>query len=204
METQFTQKEINSATGVIKRRRTNFEKKIRRKLPLFAEQVIAEYKDQNPIEHLENREKWHKRTKEQNKEWRIKDRELILNCRQEVFELCADREEFFKVLRRAVKIYRGTYKSHRWMGLRDKLKKRLQRISAAADLVLAWLEQETAPVSHWDIWRKRGDGLTPKQIADALHELSSRELACLVGSSYSKNDEGLPMPCATWAIPRNT
>ncbi len=56
-KTEFSQKEINSAVGVIRRRRTNFEKKIRRKLPLFAEQVISEYQDQDPLEHLKNRER---------------------------------------------------------------------------------------------------------------------------------------------------
>jgi hypothetical protein len=94
METQFSQKEINSAIGVIKRRRTNFEKNVRRKLPLFAEQVISEYKDQDPLEHLQNREVSRRHTKEFWREYRIKERQKVREIRYEAKTLCADEREF--------------------------------------------------------------------------------------------------------------
>ncbi len=87
--------------------------------------------------------------------------------------------------------------------MRDRLRKRLTPLTELAVLVLAWLEQENEAISHWDLWRSRGDGsFLPKQILSALQELYSRELLILVGSKYSKSDDGSVVPCAAWRLAR--
>ncbi len=203
-EAQFSQKEINSAIGVIRRRRTNFEKKVRRKLPLFAEQLIGEYQDQNPLEPLKNREQARFAARMSAKARREVDKQNVKKYRREVRALCADDAEFRRVGRRAIEIYGSTYKERRWLFMRDRLRKRLKPLTELADMVLAWLEQENQIVSYWDLWRSRGDGsFSPKQILDALHELYSRELLLLVGSKYSKSDDGSVVPCAAWQLARS-
>ena len=203
METQFTQKEINSANGVIKRRRTNFEKKIRRTLPLFADIVISEYKDQNSLEHLQNKQVSRENTKKFWRDWRIKEREKTRACRAEVKSICANEQEFRLIMRRVVAFKAGN-KMTRWQIFRDKLRQRSQPISEQADLVLAWLEQESEPVTHWDLWRRRGDGATPNEIGAALRELYSRELVLLIGAKLTKTDSGNVIPACAWILPRNT
>lgn len=203
-ETQFSQKEINSAIGVIRRRRTNFEKKARRKLPLFAEQLIGEYQDQEPLEQLKDRERARFAARTSAKARREVDKQNVKKYRREVRALCAADAEFRRLQRRAIQIYGSTYKERRWLFMRDRLRKRLKPLSESADLVLAWLEQENEAVSHWDLWRSRGDGaFSPKQIINALHELYRRELLILVGSKYSKSDDGSVVPCAAWRLARS-
>lgn len=203
-EAEFSQKEINSAIGVIRRRRTNFEKKVRRKLPLFAEQLINEYQDQNPLEQLKDRARARLAARTSAKAQGEVDKQNIRKYRRQVRALCADDVEFRRVQRRAIQIYGSTYNEHRWLFMRDRLRKRLKPLTEFADLVLAWLEQENKAVSHWDLWRSRGDGsFSPKQILGALHELYSRELLALVGSKYSESDDGSVVPCAVWRLARS-
>lgn len=198
----YSQKEINSAKGVIKRRRTNFKKAVEKKAPLFAELIMNEYQDQDPVEHLDNRTESRRVTKEANIIERARDKERIKEWRRQVREICGNDQEFRRLQRQAIKTYGNSYKWRRWLSMLETIKKRLDPLSETADLVFAWIEQETEPVSHWDIWRKRGDGITPKQIVEALHQLAKRQLVKIVGSTYSLDDTGKTAPCAAWQIPK--
>lgn len=199
----FSQKEINSARGVIRRRRTNFEKKVRRQLPLFADNLIADYVDRDPVEQLQIRAEAKRLTREGVIAERIADKKRVGELRKEVRALCADDEDFLFIVRRGIEKFSSSYKWRRWLANYEVVKLRRQPLSPAADLVGAWLEQETEPVSHFDIWRRRGDGLTPKQVVQALNELSRREMAVLVKSGYSIDEKGLSAPCAFWMSPIN-
>ncbi len=87
-----------------------------------------------------------------------------------------------------------------WLALRDCIRQRTEEeMPEAADLVFAWLQAwEGEPPTHWELHRACGDGLTAKEVADALHWLQARELAELCAARPCAVS-GAPS-CATWRV----
>lgn len=176
-------KHVKSAKTVIKRRRTEFEKKTRRKLPLFADHIIqSEYKDNTVEQELENR----RRTQEASREWwREFYKEHINKARQyreEVRALCRDETEFMEVLQEAVRSFTGKDKRNRWYLALMRIKKRLTPLSEAEDLILAWLEQESELITYNELYLRRADGMTRSEMIQALWSLRDRRLVVTSGS----------------------
>lgn len=197
----FTEKEINVARGVIKRRRTNYTKKVRKTLPLFADSLLDEYKDQDVLENAAQRRQRQTEYLNERPAKLAIERQKVREARYETLSLCKSDEEKLYIMRRVAK-FKGGSKQRRWQSFGDRLRRRLEPLSETADLVLAWLEQETEPVTHWDLWRRRGDGRTPVEISKALHELVDRELLEITGSKFSETDDGFTIPAFAYRLPQ--
>lgn len=164
-------KTLSGAKAVATRKNNAFKKMVAEKLPLFAEEMFSEYETVTPEIVIASR-------KLEREGWAIKWREIRAlerkHCRQfraEVQALSADETEFFFFIRMRVRM-RGGSRSMKWSRVLSLIKRRLEKpLSKNADLVLAWLQQEVKPVTHFEIWERRGDGLTPQQILIALMEL---------------------------------
>lgn len=169
---------VKSAKAVIKRRRTEFEKKTRKKLSLFADHIIeTEYRDNTVEEELERRERFQEENREWFKEFNKKHFKQAREMRAQVRSLCADDNEFMDVLREAMTSFGVRHdKWNRWSLALLRIKKRLSPLSDAEDLVLAWLEQEIEPVTFKDLYQRRADGMTRKEMIDALWSLFDRRL----------------------------
>lgn len=191
---------VKSAKTVIKRRRTEFEKKTRRRLPLFADHIISEYKDASVESVLEQRrlagESIQEFFSKMRKDNAARGREL----RTEARVLCANDEEFFRLMRKALRVLCGQDKAYRWSYIIGKLKRRLQPLTINEDLVLAWLEQESEPVTHHELYLRRGDGVPRNEILEALQRLLDRELVTHAGLKKVKGCEWYEGEALAWRI----
>ena len=193
-------KTLSAAKGVATRRNNKFRKMVEEKLPLFAGELFSGFEPDTAEKVLERRSIAQAGYAETLKERRISRREDVRRFRTECRALCRDDEEFFRLVRKRIGSFGGRHKWNRWYGLLLSLKKRLEPLSETADLVLAWLEQEYAPVTHWDLWR-RGDGLDWREISRALNELADRELIQICEMRRSLTDDGREILAGSYILP---
>lgn len=132
------------------------------------------------------------------RERRENERARIRKYRVEVMALVRSRAEYLYLVRKALRGFGGKSKSNRWYGLLLRMRRRLEPITDAMDLVHAWLEAwEGEPLTPYEIERKFGDGLLDiQQIKDALNELCFREMVeAQKGRQCTVSD--VPF-CSTW------
>jgi len=174
--TAQTDKTLSRAKAVATRRNNAFLRKVERTLPLFREEVLAGWEPDTAEQVLERRKKARENFREFWREFNKSEQEKIRKYRQECFELCSSKEEFFRLMRQQIKVFYGKSKRNRWYVLLGNLRERKTPLTELAEMVLAWLEQENEPVSHWDLWVTRGDGRSWKEISLAIQELEKKEL----------------------------
>jgi len=160
------------AQAVATRKNNDFRRAVERKAPLFRTQILADYEEVTPEIVIERRAKFRAEYAVRKRERNAMVRGFIRRTRAEVMELTADRDEFFFIMRIVTRMTGGDRHS-RWSRALMLVKRRRQPLSATADLVLAWLTQETKPVTQFDLWERRGDGLQPDEILKAFIELSN-------------------------------
>ena len=166
-------KTMSAAKGVATRRNNKFRKMVEEKLPLFAEEMFSDFEPDTAKKVIERRVDARENFKEWLKDFNASVRKTIREYRTQVRELSRDDAEFFFLMRLVVRGRWGN-RSMRWSMALEMVKRRREKhLSVEADLVWAWLQHEETAITHFEIWEKRGDGLTPKQILDALIELRS-------------------------------
>ena len=102
---------------------------------------------------------------------RQSDWNWIRRSREEIQKLVSGEKEW-RFFIKLVGNMEGGSRSMKWSRALTLIKRRQnERLSDTADLVLAWLRAEEKPVTEFDIWEKRGDGLSVKEIMNALLEL---------------------------------
>lgn len=164
-------KTLSGAKAVATRKNNQFRKMVEEKLPLFADELNAQFVPFTPERVIEDRKIIREGWQEQSRKILDTQRNIIRKCRTEVRELVRDEKEFRFVMRMVVRL-RGGGRDMRWYRVLDLVKRRRTKpMTETADLVLAWLGHETKPVTHFEIWEKRGDGLKPDEILNALIEL---------------------------------
>lgn len=162
---------LSGAKAVATRKNNAFRKMVEEKLPLFTEELFSAYTPVTPEAVIEKRRIERAGWEIKRKEIDAFQRECIRKYRAEVWQLVTNEKEFRFLMRMVVRLQGGD-RSMRWYRVLNLVKRRREKtLSANADLVLAWLGQETEPVTHFEIWERRGDGLTPMQILHALMEL---------------------------------
>lgn len=190
-------KTLAGAKGVATKKNNEFKKMVAEKLPLFSDELFAGWIPDTPEKVIERRraqrEGWNERLKAMVETEMRQARQWRSECRA----LCVDDVEFFRLMR----AYIRRSKWRRWCDLKHHLTKRLQPLSETADLIFAWLEQETQPVSHWDLWRSRGDGLDWRAISTALHELLERELIIACPLQNAITDDGREIWAGGYKLP---
>lgn len=164
-------KVLTGAKRIATRKNNDYKREVERKAPLFADVLLKEYEPMTPERVIERRII----ARDSFKEWKAGFNELqrghIRQFRAEVRELVTDNDEFRRLIRLCVRT-RGGDRSSRWSRTLTLVKRRATvPLSQNADLVLAWLQVETKPVTHLDIWEKRGDGMPVQDILKALIEL---------------------------------
>lgn len=181
-------KTLAGAKRIATRRNNDHLRKIRKKLPLFESVLMADFVPDTPEAVLERRKLAQIEYAEVSRERRLRDRESIRARRQRCLELCDSRAEFLRVMRNGIRV--RCAKSTRWTIIEMRLDRRLNPLKPNEEMVLAWTEVETEPFTHWDIWRRRGDGLDWREISNILNELNRRELLVIIGSKRSLTDTG--------------
>lgn len=144
---------------------------VEKKFPLFAEELFDNYETVTPEKVIENRKihraDWNTRIKD----FRQSDWNWIRQSREEIRTLLTNEKEFPFIVRLVGRMTGGS-RAMKWSRALNLVKARLNKpLSENADLVLAWIGQEEKPVTQYDIWEKRGDGLEPETILHALMEL---------------------------------
>lgn len=166
-------KTLAGAKRIATRKNNDFKRMIETKLPLFAEEVSADFVPFTPEIVIERRIESQKDFKVWLKGFNDLQRKHIRQFRSEVQQLVTGAEEMRFMIRLVVKM-RGGDRSCRWGRALDLIKRRRTKpLSNNADLVLAWLRQDNRPMTHFEIWERRGDGLTPSDILKALMELNN-------------------------------
>lgn len=194
-------KTLSAAKGVATRRNNQFRKMVEQKLPLFAGELFESFEPDTAEKVIERRILAQAEYAEVLKERRKKDRALIRRFRQECRELCRDAAEFKRLVRKSLQGFGRYSKWNRWYGLLMRLRNRLKPLSETADLVLAWLERETEPVTHFDLWRRRGDGLDWREISRALNELADHELVLVCPLQKTLTDDGREIESGSYILP---
>lgn len=148
---------------------------------MFAEELNAGYEKLTPEKVIERRIEFQAENREQIRQMNALKRDHIRGYRREVRELVPDDAEFIKLIRHVVRLSGGD-RSIKWYRTLALVKKRLTHVlSDHADLVLAWIQQEEKPITHFEIYERRGDGLKPGEILNALIELMNLALVSKVG-----------------------
>lgn len=162
---------LSGAKRVATRKNNNFKRMVEKKLPLFADEMFADYETVTPEKVIEDRKIHHADWNERKKDMRQFDRDWIRRSREEIQTLLANENEFIFIVRLVGRMQGGS-RAMKWSRALTLVKARLNKaLSENADLVLAWISQEEKPVTQYDIWEKRGDGLEPETILHALMEL---------------------------------
>lgn len=194
-------KTLSAARGVATRRNNQFRKMVEQKFPLFAGELFESFEPDTAEKVIERRTLAQSEYAEILKKRRTNNRETIRRFRKQCRELCRDDREFFRLIRKRIGSFGGRSKWNRWYGLLCSLKKRWKPLSETADLILAWLEQEAEPVTHFDLWRRRGDGLNWREISRALNELCDRELIFACPLKKTQTDDGREINAGSYILP---
>lgn len=181
-------KTFSGAKRIATRRNNDHVRKIRKKLPLFESVLMADFVPDTPEAVLERRRLSQIEYAEVSKERWARTKQQTRERRQRCRELCDSDEEFRRVMRHGIKI--RCAKSTRWKIIEMRLDRRLNPLKPDEEMILAWTEVETEPFTHWDIWRRRGDGLDWRDISNTLNELERRELLVITGSKRSLTNDG--------------
>lgn len=162
---------LAGAKRVATRKNNNFRRMVEKKLPLFAEEMFSDYETVTPEKVIEDRKIHHADWNERMKDMRRNHWNWIRRSREQIQSLVKDENEWRFFVKLVGKMQGGN-RAMKWERALSLLKKRQTKtLSPNADLVLAWLQQEENPVTEFDIWEKRGDGLSAMQILHALMEL---------------------------------
>ncbi len=188
-------KTLAGARGVATKKNNAFRKLVETKLPLFREELYADFEPFTPEKVIEDRKIIREGWNERRREMAAETRANIRCFRSEIRARVSD-NEFWRIFRQ---VATGKFSTRfmRWYCAYKKILDREKPLSESAALVLAWLEVENEPVSHHRLWQKRGDGMSKKEILDAFGELSDRDLVKLVDSSREIVD-GIPLYVARW------
>lgn len=163
----------SGAKAVATRKNNQFKKLVETKLPLFALELHAGYKPSTIETVIERRIECQANYREWRKEFDALVESQIKQHQTEIRQLCRNEGEFLFIEQMVVRMRGGSLDMKWYRALNLMRKRATEPLSPTADLVMAWLEQENEPLTHFDIWEKRGDGLTSDQILNALIELMS-------------------------------
>lgn len=165
-------KVMSGAKRVATRTNNDYKRAVLKKAPLFADTLLAEYDPMTPEKVVARRIEFRAGFKEWKRDFNDLVRGHIRGFRAEVRALVPDDAEFRRLMRHCIRM-RGGDRSSKWSRTLTLVKKRAEQpLSPTAELVLAWLETEEKPVTQFDLWAKRGDGLSAAEILKALMELS--------------------------------
>lgn len=170
----------SGAQRVATAKNNRFRKIVESTAPLFAGEILNSYEPVTAEKVIERRIECQANYQLWKKGFNAMQREHIRSFRAETRDLAGSDREFRFLMRLVVRM-KGGDRSSRWSRALALVKRRRERVlSVKADLVLAWLQNEAAPVTHLDLWEKRGDGMTAMEILQALTELMEFAYAGMV------------------------